>query len=63
MAVNLHTANSLRVHGREEWHLPFHASGGPLFMDMARTVGAAIGAAVVLLFLATVASRLTWTPL
>jgi hypothetical protein len=31
-------------------------------MDLARTVGAAVGAAVVLLFLATVASRLTWMP-
>ena len=32
-------------------------------MDMAKTVGAAVGAALVLLFLASVASRLTWTTL
>ena len=32
-------------------------------MDMTRTLGAAVGAALVLLFLASVASRLTWTPL
>jgi len=30
-------------------------------ITMVRTVGAAVGAALVLLFLATVASRLTWT--
>jgi hypothetical protein len=37
--------------------------GGSLGMDMAKTVGAAVGAAFVLLFLASVASRLSWSAL
>jgi len=32
-------------------------------MDVPKTVGAAVGAALVLMFLASVASRLTWTHL
>jgi hypothetical protein len=50
--------NMLRVQAWRERALPILSREK---ITMVRTVGAAVGAALVLLFLATVASRLTWT--
>ena len=54
-------ANSLRPRVCGECLLPIHPAGGT--QTMIRTIGAAIGAALVLLFLASVAAQLTWTGL
>lgn len=53
--------NTLRVQGRRVCGLPLLRAGGSSVM--VRTVGAAVGAALVILFLASMASRLTWVSL